>query len=65
MTEEILKTSEEWQKLSDTLVLDPDGWDRHGDFNYSWYEELITEKEFNSRMMVSTCAMRGCGFNGN
>lgn len=59
---EKLKTSEEWQKLTDTLVLDPDGWDRKGDFNYSWNIELITEAEFNKRMMVSTCAMRGAGF---
>lgn len=61
MREEI-KTSEEWQKLCSALVIDPDGWDRKGDFHYSWYEELITEKEFKRRLMVSTCAMRGCGF---
>ena len=41
-----LRTSEEWQTLQpDTVVLDPDGWDRQN-FQYSWYEELITLTEY-------------------
>jgi hypothetical protein len=52
----ILKTSEEWQKIyfDKIVVYDPDGWDRMN-FNYSWYEELIDETEFNRRICHSTC----------
>lgn len=59
MTLEIRKTSEEWQDLTDTLVVDPDGWDRKGNFHYSWYEELITKEEYERREMVSTCMHQG------
>jgi hypothetical protein len=34
-------------------VMDPDGWDREN-WQFSWYEELITEEEFNRRLMEST-----------
>ena len=47
------KTSEEWQKLCKMKVLDPDGWDRKN-FQYSWYEEKITRKEFEKRILIST-----------
>ena len=48
------KTSEEWQKLfPETVVHDPDGWDRKN-FQYSWYEELITFSEYNRRLLQST-----------
>ena len=55
--EEIMerKTSEEWQKLCKIKVLDPDGWDRHGDFDFSWYKEKITAQEFEQRLISSTC----------
>ena len=49
-----LKTSVEWQKLWDYIVLDPDGWDRQ-DYQYSWFEEEITWGEFNRRAFSSTC----------
>jgi len=49
----ILKTSEEWQKEFECLIYDPDGWDRHN-YQYSWYEEKIDEKEFKKRVMHST-----------
>ena len=49
------KTSEEWQNLYPNVkVLDPDGWDRMN-FQYSWYEELITFAEYEYRLMGSTC----------
>ena len=48
------KTSEEWLEESDYKVLDPDGWDRKGDFNFSFYHELITEEEFWNRLVRST-----------
>ncbi len=49
------KTSEEWQKLKPSpYVYDPDGWDRKN-FQYSWYDELITEQEYVDRVMESTC----------
>ncbi len=48
------KTSEEWQTLyPDPKVLDPDGWDRKN-FQYSWFEELITLGEYQKRLLVST-----------
>lgn len=52
---DIKKTSEQWCKelLSYTTILDPDGWDR-SNFHYSWFEERITQKEFNNRLMNST-----------
>lgn len=52
------KTSEEWQKLKPEIeVLDPDGWDRKN-FHFSWYEELITEEEYNKRVIPSTVMVR-------
>ena len=48
------KTSEEWLKESDYDIIDPDGWDRAGDFNFSFYHELITEEEFWNRLVRST-----------
>ena len=49
-----LRTSEEWQKLQpDTVILDPDGWDRQN-FEYSWYEEKISLAEYGKRSNSST-----------
>jgi hypothetical protein len=48
-----LKTSEEWNKTEDYVILDPDGWDRR-DFKYSWFEELISLEEFNRRVCSSS-----------
>tara|TARA_Y100001956_G_scaffold51641_1_gene50371 strand:- start:471 stop:650 length:180 start_codon:yes stop_codon:yes gene_type:complete len=48
------KTSKEWQSdKPEKLVFDPDGWDREN-FKYSWYEELITEEEYERRVSLST-----------
>ena len=50
------KTSNDWVAsgiLKGSVVLDPDGWDR-SNFQYSWYEELITEEEFHLRASSST-----------
>jgi len=55
MSVEDLRTSEEWQKLCKIEVLDPDGWDRQGDFNFSWYEEKISRETFMERVLPSTC----------
>ena len=49
----ILKTSDEWLKNTNHTILDPDGWDRTN-YQYSFYEELITESEFYSRLYRST-----------
>ena len=52
---EVKKTSAEWQRLKPyPIVYDPDGWDRKN-FQYSWHEELITEEEYESRTLMSTC----------
>jgi len=37
-------------------ILDPDGWDRKR-FTYSWYQECITEREYESRLAISTLKM--------
>lgn len=55
---EIKKTSDEWYKelypTGEFVIYDPDGWDRQN-YNYSYYEELITLKEFMNRVLYSTC----------
>ena len=52
---EIKKTSQQWQEDNiETIVLDPDGWDRQN-YQYSWFEEEITLEEYNSRVFKSTC----------
>ncbi len=52
-----LRTSDEWQELCRTIVFDPDGWDRSSakGFQFTWYEEQITRKEFEKRLCISTC----------
>jgi 5'-deoxynucleotidase YfbR-like HD superfamily hydrolase len=54
MTKENLKTSEEWQKLTPSIVvIDPDGWDRTN-FQYSWFEEKVSLETYNARLFRST-----------
>jgi len=52
--ERITRTTEEWVKIHDFNVYDPDGWDR-SNLQYSWYEEKITWSEYESRAIRSTC----------
>lgn len=61
-----VKTSEQWEKedKSSVIVLDPDGWDR-SNYQYSYYEELITLEEYNMRKMMSTCKFPSGYFNIN
>ena len=51
------KTSKEWYDLVPSeyrlKILDPDGWDR-SNFQFSFYEELITKDEFKKRISLST-----------
>lgn len=49
-------TSEQWHNKfkHEVEVIDPDGWDRKN-FEYSWYKERISQKEFEKRLMESTC----------
>ena len=49
-----LKTSAEWQKECTVTIMDADGWDRQN-YDFSWYEEKITRREFEKRMCSSTC----------
>ncbi len=59
MIKPALKTSEQWQKeLPVPTVVDPDGWDRKN-YQYSWFEELITKKEYIDRQIRSTCIVGG------
>lgn len=48
------RTSDQWQLRCKTIVMDPDGWDRKN-YYYSWNVEKITRKEFEKRLIVSTC----------
>lgn len=57
MTDKNLKTSEEWSKNIEIIVIDPDGWDR-SNFQYSWFEEKITKTEFRNRLNNSTIEWR-------
>lgn len=50
------RTSEKWANLllhNGEIILDPDGWDREN-FQFSFFEEMISEEEFKRRMMMST-----------
>ena len=51
------KISEKWhkkyKKRYKMMILDPDGWDRNN-FDYSWFEEKITWKEFIKRSLISS-----------
>ena len=53
LNQELKKTSEEWNKFHKIEIFDPDGWDRNN-FQYSFYEELLTEQEFIDKLMRST-----------
>lgn len=49
-----LRTSEKWlPTLTNTKILDPDGWDR-SNYQFSFYEERITMTEFMRRVCMST-----------
>lgn len=64
---DILKTSSEWytilnenekkENIQITTIMDPDGWDRTN-YQYSFYEEMINENEFQRRLSYSTCLVR-------
>jgi len=55
---ETLKTSHDWyleMLLTENITIyDPDGWDRQN-YQYSFFEELITKEEFTNRLNHSTC----------
>lgn len=62
------KTSHQWYQLIPSeyklVIMDPDGWDRTN-YQYSFYEELITEVEFKFRLMKSTIRCNHNYFNNN
>lgn len=53
-----LKTSEEWvndSRYAELDILDPDGWPREpSEFKFHWFEERITQQEFERRVFDST-----------
>lgn len=54
------RTSEFWlqdPEFATVKILDPDGWDRSGDFYYSFFEEKISREEFQSRLARSTASL--------
>jgi len=52
-TTELLKTSEQRNDIDWIIILDADWRDRKN-FEYSFYKELITQKEYNQRLWRST-----------
>lgn len=62
----VVRTSEDWYKedTSGTIILDPDGWDR-SNYEYSYYEELITLDEYKRRKIRSTVLIDKDFFNRN
>lgn len=55
-----MKTSADWKETlcPELVILDPDGWDR-SNYEYSFNEELISEKEFIGRLIGSTVMVGG------
>lgn len=47
----MLKTPDEWCRIKDIFIMDPDGWRKAGD--PSW-ETPIAEDDFMTRMSIST-----------
>ena len=53
------KTSKNWLKLDKykgIIIIDPDGWNRQN-YDYSFDEQRITQKEFERRLSYSTRTM--------
>lgn len=52
-----VKNSASWMSIlypnGEYKIIDPDGWDR-GNFDYSYNQELVSEKEFHNRLANST-----------
>lgn len=48
---QIKRTPEEWQKIKNLVVLDPDGW-RHDNKDFN---DPLTEEEWTYRQQRSTC----------
>lgn len=46
-----------WTKILGFAIIDPDGWDRTGDFNTDWNEPLSLD-EFLDKADNSTCGPR-------
>ena len=55
------KSSKEWEELVPKKyklrIMDPDGWDRSGDFDFSFNKEKITKDEFMMRVGTSTVSV--------
>lgn len=62
MDDERKMTSSQWlyYEYPRTVIMDADGWDRsnHDAFQYSFYEEMITEQEFLKRVSMSTIRIK-------
>lgn len=60
MATPLTMTSDQWlqqPQYARYTILDPDGWDRRN-YQFSFYQELITEDEFGMRLANSTCLRR-------
>jgi len=55
-TSNLLKQPQEWAKDIGLMILDPDGWRRRiKNLPERSFNDKITAKEFNIRMVYSTC----------
>ena len=59
MSDLVRKSSKEWYEIAQKadpqfVIYDPDGWDRQN-YDYSFNQEKISNTEFWSRVMASTC----------
>lgn len=48
------KLPSDWERILGIIVMDPDGWDRQGDFEKDWFTP-ITKEEFMRKAAQSTC----------
>lgn len=57
-----LMTSADWLEqdcFKHVTLMDPDGWDRGGNFEYEFRERLLTKSEVEDRLMASTVLQQG------
>lgn len=54
----ICKTSADWYDEYPLEIKDPCGWDKDN-FQFAWYEELLTFEEFDKRAMNSVVRRHG------
>ena len=62
MSDDRKLSADEWlaqPEYSGLIIMDPDGWDRRGEYWEASWGEKITREEFRRRASLSTCSMPG------